>query len=83
MEQTGVIKFFNYKKGFGKITKDSDQIDLHLHVSKLSQDNEISVLAEAESLEGEPVIFDIGEARIGDQATNVLIVNRIFSAVVL
>ncbi len=41
------------------------------------------MLAEAESLEGEPVIFDISEARIGDQATNVLIVNLIFSTVVL
>ncbi len=71
MEQTGTIKFFNFKKGFGKVVKDSDQSDLHLHVSNLKQDNEIAVLAEAESLEGEPVIFEIGPARLGDQAINV------------
>jgi cold shock CspA family protein len=71
MEQTGTIKFFNFKKGFGKVTKDSDQEDLHLHISNLSQDNEISELADAGYLEGEPVIFEIGAARQGDQAINV------------
>lgn len=71
MEQTGTIKFFNFKKGFGKITKDSDQSDIHLHISNLSQDNEISELAVARYLEGEPVIFEIGAARQGDQAINV------------
>lgn len=71
MEQTGTIKFFNFKKGFGKITKDNDQADLHLHISNLSQDNEISELADAGYLEGEHVIFEIGAARQGDQAINV------------
>lgn len=71
MEQTGTIKFFNYKKGFGKVIKDFDKSDLHLHISNLKQDNEIAVLAEAEHLEGEPVIFKIGAARIGDQAIDV------------
>ena len=71
MEQKGTIKFFNFKKGFGKITKDGDQSDLHLHVSNLTQDSEIMVLSEAGHLEGEPVIFDIGKTRIGEQAINV------------
>jgi len=71
MEQTGTIKFFNFKKGFGKVTKDSDQNDLHLHISNLSQDNEIIELADAGYLEGEPVIFEIGAARQGDQAIKV------------
>src|SRR3546814_10200851 len=71
MEYTGIIKFFNYNRGFGKITKDSDQTDLHLHISNLIQDNEISELAEARHLEGEPVIFELGTTRQGDQAINV------------
>ena len=71
MEQTGKIKFFTNKKGFGKVTKDSDQSDLHLHISNLKQDSEITVIAESGYLEGEPVIFDIGAARIGEQAINV------------
>jgi cold shock CspA family protein len=71
MEQKGIIKFFNYKKGFGKVIKDNDKSELHLHISNLKQDTEITVLAEAEYLEGEPVIFDISAARIGEQAINV------------
>lgn len=71
MEQTGIIKFFNFKKGFGKITKDSDQLDLHLHISNLKRDNEITVLSYAKNLEGEPVIFEVAAAREGQQAINV------------
>lgn len=70
-ELTGTIKFFNYKKGFGKITKDDDKSDLHLHISNLKQNTEIVELAESGHLEGESVCFTVGAARTGEQAVNV------------
>jgi cold shock CspA family protein len=70
MELTGTVKFFNYNKGFGKIVVDADQSELHLHVSQMQPDSEITTLTEAWALEGEPVIFEIGTTSRGNQAIN-------------
>lgn len=71
MEELGTIKFFNYNKGFGKIIRNSDGNEFHLHITNLLQDSEITILAEAKNLQNEPVIFEIGQSRQGEQAIKV------------
>lgn len=75
IDLSGKIKFFNSKKGFGKITKDIDKTDLFFHFSKLEQDNAIAVLGEVSKLEGESVIFQLGtrnnKGEQVEQATNI------------
>ena len=71
MEQTGIVKFFNCKKGFGKITRDSDNSDLYAHISKFKEDSEITVLAKTTYLAGEPVKFFSAPGRDGEDAMDV------------
>jgi CspA family cold shock protein len=61
MAQTGTVKFFNDKKGFGFIT--SDDGDVFVHASNIVGD---AILSEGQSVE-----FEVGPGRKGPEATNV------------
>ena len=61
MAQTGTVKFFNDKKGFGFITTDDG--DVFVHASNIVGD---TVLTEGQSVE-----FEVGPGRKGPEATNV------------
>ncbi len=61
MAQTGTVKFFNDKKGFGFIT--SDDGDVFVHASNIVGD---AILTEGQSVE-----FEVGPGRKGPEATNV------------
>ena len=61
MAQTGTVKFFNDKKGFGFIT--SDDGDVFVHASNIVGD---AILSEGQSVE-----FEVGQGRKGPEATNV------------
>jgi CspA family cold shock protein len=61
MAQTGTVKFFNDKKGFGFITCDDG--DVFVHASNIVGD---AILSEGQSVE-----FEVGPGRKGPEATNV------------
>jgi len=61
MAQTGTVKFFNDKKGFGFIT--SDDGDVFVHASNIVGD---AILSEGQSVE-----FEVRPGRKGPEATNV------------
>ena len=64
MSNTGKLKWFNAKKGYGFITT-SEGKDVFLHISDLQASG-------IESLqEGEGLTFDIGENRGKEKAVNV------------
>ena len=61
MAQTGTVKFFNDKKGFGFITTNDG--DVFVHASNVVGDVILS--------EGQSVEFEVGPGRKGPEATNV------------
>ncbi len=61
MTQTGTVKFFNDKKGFGFITTNDG--DVFVHASNIVGD---AILSEGQSVE-----FEVGPGRKGPEATNV------------
>ena len=61
MAQTGTVKFFNDKKGFGFITTNDG--DVFVHASNIVGDVVLS--------EGQSVEFEVGPGRKGPEATNV------------
>jgi CspA family cold shock protein len=63
---TGTVKWFNGKKGFGFITPDGGSEDLFVHHS------EIKVNGYATLDEGQKVQFEIGQGKKGPCATNVV-----------
>ena len=63
---TGTVKWFNGKKGFGFITPDGGSEDLFVHHS------EIKVNGYATLNEGQKVQFEIGQGKKGPCATNVV-----------
>ena len=63
---TGIVKWFNGKKGFGFITPDDGGEDLFVHHS------EIKTEGYATLDEGQKVEFEIGEGKKGPCATNVI-----------
>jgi CspA family cold shock protein len=52
----GIVKFFNFEKGFGFITRDDGRPDVFVHVSGL-------VDRHREIKEGDRVTFELGEHR--------------------
>jgi CspA family cold shock protein len=63
---TGIVKWFNAKKGFGFITPDDGSEDLFVHFSEIKMDG-YAVLEE-----GQKVQFEIGQGKKGPCATNVV-----------
>jgi CspA family cold shock protein len=61
MAQTGNVKFFNDKKGFGFIATEDG--DVFVHASNIVGDATLS--------EGQSVEFEVGPGRKGPEATNV------------
>ncbi len=61
---SGIVKWFNEKKGFGFIQQEDGQ-DLFVHYSSINMDG-FKTLAE-----GDEVIFDVVETDRGFQAKNV------------
>jgi cold shock protein len=62
---TGIVKWFNSKKGFGFIEQDKTGADVFLHSSKIAK-GELRTIAE-----GDRVEFDADELPNGLRAKNV------------
>lgn len=69
--EQGVVKWFNYSKGFGFITRDNGA-DIFVHFKSILGDGE----GKRSLREGQRVEFDIAEGDKGPQADNVAIVAR-------
>ncbi|MBB4286951.1 cold shock domain-containing protein [Roseospira goensis] len=65
---TGVVKFFNAYKGFGFVTRDSDQADVFVHVRTLEQCGLFDLV------EGQTVRMTVSEGPKGLQADVVAVV---------
>jgi CspA family cold shock protein len=63
--ETGTVKWFNDKKGFGFIAPDSGGDDLFIHHTNIDQEG-FRTLREGQKVEYEP-----GQGRKGPEATNV------------
>jgi CspA family cold shock protein len=63
---TGIVKWFNAKKGFGFITPDDGGEDLFVHFSEIKMDGYATLE------EGQKVQFEIGQGKKGPCATNVV-----------
>jgi len=61
---SGIVKWFNEKKGFGFIQQEDGQ-DLFVHYSSINMDGFKTLV------EGDEVIFDVEETDRGFQAKNV------------
>ena len=59
----GTIKWFNKEKGFGFITPDEGGRDVYIHISNISDPNQIS--------NGQRVDYELGVGRKGPEATGV------------
>lgn len=62
---TGVVKWFNNKKGFGFIAQDNGGRDVFVHFSTISGDGYKSLE------EGDRVEFDLEDSERGPKATSV------------
>ena len=62
--QTGKVKWFNPKKGYGFVDQDDDEKDIFLHITALQKAN-ISVLNE-----GDKISYDVEEENGKQSATN-------------
>ena len=63
---TGIVKFFNEKKGFGFILQDDGGQDLFVHCSEIKSEGNQTLD------EGQKVEYDIGQGKKGLCATNVV-----------
>lgn len=61
---TGTVKFFNAEKGFGFIQREGEP-DLFVHHTAIEMDGYRTLS------EGQPVEFEVGAGRKGDEAQNV------------
>lgn len=66
MSSTGIVKWFNVKKGFGFIVDDETGEDIFVHYSGIVSDGFKKVT------EGEKVSFDIVQTEKGNLAVNVI-----------
>lgn len=62
---TGVVKWFNNKKGFGFIAQDNGGRDVFVHFSTINGDGYKSLN------EGDRVQFEVSESERGPKATTV------------
>jgi CspA family cold shock protein len=65
---TGIVKWFNFEKGYGFIARDSGGRDVFVHISALERSG-ITTLGE-----GQQVIVDVVEGRKGLEAARVRLV---------
>ena len=63
--QTGKVKWFNPKKGYGFVDQDDDEKDMFLHITALQKAN-ISVLNE-----GDKISYDVEEENGRESAVNI------------
>lgn len=63
---TGRVKWFNNKKGYGFIAPDEGGQDIFVHFTEIKVDGRVSLQ------EGQKVEYDIGEGEKGPIATNVI-----------
>ena len=63
--QTGKVKWFNPKKGYGFVDQDDDEKDMFLHITALQKAN-ISVLNE-----GDKISYDIEDEDGRQSAVNI------------
>ena len=63
--QTGKVKWFNPKKGYGFVDQDDDEKDMFLHITALQKAN-ISVLNE-----GDKISYDVEDENGKASAVNV------------
>ena len=68
-KQTGTVKWFNNKKGYGFITPDEGGNDLFVHFASIESEGYKSLN------EGDKVEFTVGEGPKGPHATEVTVVN--------
>ncbi len=69
--EQGVVKWFNYSKGFGFITRDNGA-DIFVHFKSIAADGD----GKRSLREGQRVEFDITEGDKGPQADNVYVIVR-------
>ena len=60
----GTVKFFNYQKGFGFISRDGQE-DLFVHFSNIIGSGRRTLV------DGQEVEFEVGEGRKGPEAVDV------------
>ena len=65
LTETGTVKWFNQKKGFGFISKDNSDEDVFVHFSSIASDGFKTLK------EGQKVEFDVESSDKGPQARNV------------
>ena len=63
---TGIVKWFNSKKGFGFIAPDDSSDDLFVHHSEIKTEGYASLD------EGQKVEFEVGQGKKGPCAVNVI-----------
>jgi CspA family cold shock protein len=62
-KHTGIVKFFNRKKGFGFIILDEDQRELFFHATSLASNRNLN--------SGDKVEFEEGEGKFGLAALSI------------
>ena len=61
---TGIVKWFNERKGYGFITPDNGSDDVFIHHSNISMDGYKTLN------EGQKVEYETGQGKKGPEATN-------------
>jgi len=67
---TGIVKWFNAKKGYGFITADETKRDVFVHYSAIRSQGDRALN------EGDRVEFELFFGRDGDQAKEVVLVKQ-------
>jgi len=66
MSEQGSVRWFNNKKGYGFIQKDSDKKDIFVHFSAIGMEGYKTLKT------GDVVTFEIADGEKGPQAANVV-----------
>jgi cold shock protein len=69
---TGIVKWFNNRKGYGFITPDEGEKDVFVHYSAIKTDNNDF----ASLNENDKVTFDVNEGQKGLEAQNVVVTEK-------